>query len=200
MATGLHPNAKRGNISLINFKFDSAPPRIYDRRMTSFIDKIIHKLDLKPHPEGGYFKQTYRSSGEIEQDSLGPAFKSKRNFSTCIYFLLTSDNFSAFHRIKQDEIWHFYNGSPINLHTISESGDHTVNLIGRDLNKGEVPQFIVPGGCWFVAEVINQNTYSLVGCTVSPGFSFDDFELKSGKELISMFPHNKEIILKLTHH
>ncbi|WP_339716438.1 cupin domain-containing protein [Cyclobacterium amurskyense] len=162
------------------------------------INKIIDVLGLAPHPEGGYFKETYRSSGEILQDCLPDDYKGNRNYSTCIYFLLTSNNFSAFHRIKQDEIWHFYDGSPIRLHTISESGIHEEHLIGRDLIKGEVPQFIVPGGYWFGAEVINKNSCSLVGCTVSPGFSFVDFELKSRLELINLFPQHKKIIANLT--
>ncbi|WP_298894394.1 cupin domain-containing protein [uncultured Psychroserpens sp.] len=168
--------------------------------MNNKIEQIIKQLELQPHPEGGYFKETYRSSGEIKNDSLGDNYIGQRNYSTCIYFLLTSDNFSALHRIKQDEIWHFYDGSPIRLHVISESGIHTEHLIGNDLNKGEVPQYIVPGGCWFAAEVIDKNAYSLVGCTVSPGFSFEDFELKSRTELIALFPDKETIITRLTHH
>jgi hypothetical protein len=167
--------------------------------MIQSIDKIIEKLDLKPHPEGGYFKETYRSQGEINEDSLDPEYSGRRHYSTCIYFLLTSDNFSALHRIKQDEIWHFYDGSPIRLHMISEAGNYTAHVIGRDLAKEEVPQFIVPGGSWFAAEVINSNTYSLVGCTVSPGFSFGDFELKTRKELVALFPDKEKIISELTH-
>lgn len=168
--------------------------------MTNSIQNIIQKLELLPHPEGGFYKQTYKSVGEIKEDSLGEEYHGKRNFSTCIYFLLTSENFSAFHRIKQDEIWHFYDGSPIRLHMISKSGIHTVQHIGSDLENGELPQFVVPGGNWFASEVIRENSYSLVGCTVSPGFTFEDFELKSRKELITLFPENEEIITKLTHH
>ena len=163
------------------------------------IQKIINTLNLKPHPEGGYFTETYRSVGEIKQDSLDTNYQGKRNFSTCIYFLLTSNKFSAFHRIKQDEIWHFYDGAPIKIYVISETGNISTQLIGRNFDKEEVPQFVVPGGCWFAAEVINENNYSLVGCTVSPGFSFDDFELKPRKELISLFPNLEETITKLTH-
>jgi len=168
--------------------------------MTHSIEHIISELKLEPHPEGGYFKETYRSSGKINEDSLEASYEGKRNYATCIYFLLTSDNFSALHRIKQDEIWHFYDGSPIRLHMISELGAHSVHIIGRDLSKGESPQFIVPGGYWFAAEVIEKNRYSLVGCTVSPGFSFKDFELKTRKELLKLFPNQEEIISKLTHH
>jgi predicted cupin superfamily sugar epimerase len=168
--------------------------------MTNTIDNIIRTLDLKPHPEGGYYKETYRSIGKIKASSLGSNYNSERNYSTCIYFLLTSDNFSAFHRIKQDEVWHFYDGSPIRLNVISETGIHTEHIIGSSLSKGEIPQFIVKGGDWFAAEVINDDSYALVGCTVSPGFSFEDFELISRKELIELFPDNSEIISKLTHH
>ncbi|GAB3007399.1 cupin domain-containing protein [Cyclobacterium sediminis] len=163
------------------------------------INKIIDALDLAPHPEGGYFKETYRSTDEINQSCLPEGYKGKRNYATCIYFLLTSDDFSAFHRIKQDEIWHFYDGSPLRLHTISESGLHQTQIIGKYFDKGETPQLIVPGGHWFGAEVIEENSYSLVGCTVSPGFSFNDFELKSKKELSNLFPHCKKIIERLTH-
>jgi len=163
------------------------------------VEDIIQKLDLKAHPEGGYFTETYRSTGKINKEHLNPGFNGKRNYSTCIYFLLTSDNFSAFHRIKQDEIWHFYDGSPIKLHTISNTGAHEEHPIGNDLAKEEFPQHIVEGGYWFAAEVTEPASYSLVGCTVSPGFSFEDFELAEKNSLISKFPQHKELIKQFTH-
>lgn len=166
--------------------------------MSISISQIIERLNLEPHPEGGYFRETYRSSGKIQQDSLGPGFEGLRNYSTCIYFLLTSNDFSAFHRIKQDEIWHFYDGSPIHLHVITPSGAYNKHLIGREMAQGETPQLVVPAGYWFAAEVPNENAYSLVGCTVSPGFDFRDFEMISRQELISLFPSHKQIISKLT--
>lgn len=166
--------------------------------MNSIIEEIIKKLDLKPHPEGGYFKETYRSKGEISQECLHSNYNGKRNYSTCIYFLLTSDMFSAFHKIKQDEIWHFYKGSPIDLHTISETGTHSEFTIGSDIDKGQTPQLIVPANHWFAARVLNENDYALVGCTVSPGFNFDDFELAGRHDLISKFPQHQQIITKLT--
>ncbi len=164
------------------------------------IEKIIKKLGLKPHPEGGYFKETYRSKGEIKENSLPSDFCSKRNYSTCIYFLLTSETFSAFHKIKQDEIWHFYDGSPIELHIISPEGGHSKHIIGRDFSKGEVPQFVVPNNHFFAAKLLNDYDYSLVGCTVSPGFEFGDFELPSKKELIAKFPEHSSIISEFTNH
>ncbi len=163
------------------------------------IHKIIEELDLKPHPEGGYFKEEYRSSEEISKECLPPVYNGPRNHATAIYFLLTSENFSAFHRIKQDEIWHYYDGSPILLHCISEEGLYSQHLIGNNLSKGERPQFVVPGGHWFAAEVSEDSSFSLVGCTVSPGFSFEDFEMPSQEELLATFPQHHEIILRLTH-
>lgn len=164
------------------------------------LETLIKKLDLLPHPEGGYYKETYRSQGDITKESLPTAYGSSRSYATGIYFVLTSDSFSAFHKIKQDEMWHFYDGAPILLHIISEAGVYTHHTIGRDIAAGEVPQFVVQGGDWFAAEVIEPDTYAFVGCTVAPGFSFDDFVLPSKKELIAQFPEHTEIITRLTHH
>lgn len=175
------------------------PKRRNNRSKMNQIEEIIKELDLKPHPEGGYFKETYRSKGEINVDSLDSDYGGRRNYSTCIYFLLTSETFSAFHKIRQDEIWHFYDGSPIQLHTISETGNHAEFVIGRDFAHGQVPQLVVPGNHWFAAKVINGNEYSLVGCTVSPGFDYNDFDLPRREELIAKFPEHQRIITELTH-
>jgi len=166
--------------------------------MIKQVKDIVEQLNLKPHPEGGYYKETYRSAGEIQSVNLSDSYSGNRNYCTCIYFLLTSDQFSAFHRIKQDEIWHFYDGATISLHTISPAGDYKHILIGKDLQNGEVPQYIVPGGHWFAAEIEDEDTYALVGCTVSPGFDFDDFELIPKEELISKFPQHQDLIKRLT--
>lgn len=161
-------------------------------------ENIIKALNLAPHPEGGYFRETYRSKGEIKQENLGLNFKGNRNYSTCIYFLLISDGFSAFHKIKQDEIWHFYDGSPIMLHLITKDENYSEIIIGRDLNQGQVPQFVVASGTWFAAKVINKKDYSLLGCTVAPGFNFLDFELAKRNDLIAQYPQYKSIITTFT--
>lgn len=161
-------------------------------------EKIVSGLGLIPHPEGGFFRETYRSEGEICPENLDPVFNGKRNYSTCIYFLLTSRSFSAFHRIRQDEIWHFYDGSPLKLHMITKTGMHSVSIIGRDFERGEVPQFVVPAGNWFAAEVDDDDGFSLLGCTVSPGFDFEDFELAERKTLLTDFPEHSRIIEKFT--
>jgi len=160
------------------------------------IEKIIKVLDLQPHPEGGFFRETYRSQGVINEDSLSVDYSGSRNNSTCIYFLLTSDSFSAFHRIKQDEIWHFYDGSPLTLYLISPEGDYSTVVVGRELDEGHVPQYVVPGGYWFGATV--EKEYSLVGCTVSPGFDFLDFELADRNELVLAYPGLYNEIVGLT--
>ena len=162
------------------------------------IDNIIDKLDLQPHPEGGYFKETYRSRLILSKKGIPPDFEGDRNACTAIYFLLTSDNFSAFHRIKQDEIWHFYSGSPISLHILTEDGNYEKQMIGSNLEKGEIPQFVVHGGDWFASEVEDPNSYALAGCTVSPGFDFADFEMASQESLIKLYPAHHKIISKLT--
>ncbi|NQY05631.1 MAG: cupin domain-containing protein, partial [Flavobacteriaceae bacterium] len=119
-------------------------------------------------------------------------------YCTAIYFLLTSENFSAFHRIKQDEIWHFYEGSPLYVHVIDPSGKYTRHEVGLDFANGQTPQLVVPASHWFASSVKDMDSYSLVGCTVAPGFDFDDFELADRQELINKFPNHQDIIKKLT--
>ena len=161
---------------------------------------IISHFNLQEHPEGGYFKEVYRSKEEIANKNLGNQFIGNRNYCTSIYFLLTSDKFSAFHKINQDEIWHFYTGTSLKLHMISTNGAYSFVMIGDNFLKGEVPQFTVPAQYYFAAEVLEKDAYSFVGCTVSPGFDFRDFVLPSYDKLSREFPRHKEIINKLTHH
>nr|WP_299339663.1 cupin domain-containing protein [Allomuricauda sp.] len=162
------------------------------------VEELIQRFGLQPHPEGGFFKETYRSEGEILESSLSEDYEGERNYSTCIYFLLTSDTFSAFHKINQDEIWHFYSGGPLRIHSISEEGAYTSYELGNDFQSGFVPQAIVPGGNWFAAETLDPDSYSFVGCTVAPGFDFEDFVLPSQKELLEKFPIHEQLIRRLT--
>ncbi|MAN27098.1 MULTISPECIES: cupin domain-containing protein [Mesonia] len=168
--------------------------------MLTAAQSIIKKLALEPHPEGGYFKETYRSEGEISENQLPDVFKGNRNYSTCIYFLLTSETFSAFHKINQEEIWHFYKGDAIQLVMISEEGELSEVIIGNDIENGELPQFVVPKHYWFAAKVIQPESYALTGCTVAPGFDFKDFTLPTRQELIDKFPQHQDLITKFTHH
>lgn len=159
---------------------------------------LIATLELQPHPEGGYYKETYRSKDLITKDALPEIFNGPRNHSTGIYYLLESKDFSAFHRINQDEMWHFYKGDALTLTMISEQGELSTLKIGSDIVNGEVPQAVIPKGYWFAAKVEQPNTYALLGCTVAPGFDFQDFELADRQKLIDQFPQHKNIITALT--
>ena len=160
--------------------------------------KIIETLKLTKHPEGGYFKENYRADMEFRSLKQIDPFMGVRNVSTAIYFLLHDLEFSAFHKINQDELWHFYKGSSIELHMISPEGEHTTNRIGSQIDKGESLQFCVPARYWFAAKIIEPNAYALVGCTVSPGFDFQDFHLAQRQELIDLFPQHKNLVLQFT--
>lgn len=159
---------------------------------------LIETLELQPHPEGGYYKETYRSQDIIVKDALPKVFNGHRNHSTGIYYLLESKDFSAFHRINQDEMWHFYKGTTLILTMISEKGELSSLKIGNNIANGEVPQAVVPKGYWFAAKVEQPESYALLGCTVAPGFDFQDFELAERTKLIAKFPQHKDIITTLT--
>lgn len=158
----------------------------------------VEKLALQPHPEGGYFKEVYRSSEEIPATALPPRFDGKRNFATSIYFMLTAGNFSAFHRIQSDETWHFYTGQSITVYIIHAGGRLEKIALGNDPEKGQVFQHTVPAGSWFASALTAESGYGLVGCSVAPGFDFADFEMAERKNLMAEFPQHQEVIEKLT--
>lgn len=155
----------------------------------------IEKLKLKPHPEGGWYKEVYRSDKTIRSKALSNNFTGNRNLSTAIYFLLERGDFSAFHRIKSDEIWHFYDGDILEIVEINPSGKLTVYHHGLDAETGAFPQVVIKAGNWFAARPLGG--YALVGCTVSPGFDFKDFEMASKTKLIAQFPQHKAILNEL---
>ena len=135
---------------------------------------------------------------QFVKNELGDAFTGDRNYCTGIYFLMTEGNFSAFHKIKQDEMWHFYGGDALEVHWIDKVGEYHIQKIGMDIENGEIPQFVVPANCWFASKVKNGGVYSFVGCTVSPGFDFADFELAKRAELVKKYPKYVEEITGLT--
>jgi uncharacterized protein len=159
------------------------------------IQNLIHQYNLLPHPEGGYFKETYRSKESITTSGLPSRFPDERTFSTAIYFLLLKDLFSAFHRIKSDECWHFYEGDSLHVHVLHINGSYELIRLGRNREQGEVYQAIVPAGAWFASETCGE--YSFVGCTVSPGFDFADFELARAAELVKEYPESALLIERL---
>lgn len=161
------------------------------------VEQLVNQFQLLPHPEGGYFKETYRSVETIAQHALPIRFNAKKYFSTAIYFLLEQGNFSAFHKIKSDECWHFYAGGTLLVHVIDAKGNLSTTKLGNDILHGETFQFVVPANCWFASEPAEKTAFSFVGCTVAPGFDFEDFELANAKELITIFPQHHEIIKRM---
>jgi hypothetical protein len=156
----------------------------------------VERLGLARHPEGGWFRETYRSPERVAAAHLPPRFGGDRCFSTMIYYLLEGGDFSALHRIHQDEGWHFYDGSPLTLHLISPEGGYSTRLLGR--GEGMEPQALAPAGWYFAATVDDPASYTLAGCTVAPGFDFADFEMPTRAELERLHPHLKEVIGQLT--
>jgi uncharacterized protein len=160
----------------------------------------IERLDLRPHPEGGYFRETYRAAESVAAEHLPERFTGPRSFATAVYFLLTRDAFSAFHRIRSDELWHFYAGDPVTLAILDADGKGQLatQCLGRDPTRGESPQVVVRAGAWFAAEVTTAGRFALVGCTVAPGFDFADFELGSRAMLLERYPQHRNVIERLT--
>lgn len=161
------------------------------------VPELIDQLALQPHPEGGYFKETYRSEHAIKGDISG-AFPEGRQYSTGIYFLLSGNDFSAFHRIQSDELWHFYEGGPLHIFVINEQAGLDIITLGRDITRGEVYQAVVKAGQWFASAPVQPDSFSLVGCTVAPGFDFRDFEMAGRHDLIAAFPQHTAVIERLT--
>ena len=156
----------------------------------------IEHLGLQPHPEGGYFKETYRSEETILASALPFRFGGDRNFSTAIYYLLEQGDYSAFHRIKSDECWHFYAGRTLHIHIIYNNNYSCIQL-GAETDRGDLFQYVVPANAWFASEPAPGTNYSLVGCTVAPGFDFADFEMAKKQELTAAYPNYKTIIDRL---
>jgi hypothetical protein len=156
----------------------------------------IHHLGLSPHPEGGYYRATFKSDLTIVRNALPSSYQGDRSASTAIYFLLDEENFSAFHRIASDEVWHFYTGSSLVVYVIDPEGNYFELHLGSD--EGEVFQAVVKAGSWFASRVRDAAGFALVGCTVAPGFDFADFELGVRSELIRTFPAHQKLIEELT--
>jgi uncharacterized protein len=157
----------------------------------------IRKLQLEPHPEGGYFRQTYRADLVISEGALPPGFAGSRAVSSAIYFLPEGTNFSAFHRLRSDEMWHLYAGGALVVHVIEKDGQYSPIVLGKDPDA-EVFQAVVKAGCWFASEVRDAGTFALVGCTVSPGFEFGDFEMGKRRDLVRSYPQHRALIERLT--
>lgn len=157
--------------------------------------ELINRFDLEPHPEGGHYRETYRAL-TVLPGFHEAGFPQARAHSTAIYFLLEPGNFSAFHRIRSDELWHFYEGSPLHIFVLDENGDLETITLGRDIHAGQLYQAMVPAGCWFASRPATSGGYAFVGCTVAPGFDFRDFEMAT-PALAGIYPQHKDLILSL---
>lgn len=166
-------------------------------KVDPIVARLIERYALKPHPEGGYYAETYRSADALPAGTL-PRFGGARPASTAIYFLLQEGSKSSLHRIKSDEVWHFYLGGPLTIVQISAEGKAERVRLGPAIEQGETLQHVVPAGCWFGAYPYPGARFSFVGCTVAPGFDFEDFELGRRAELLARFPAAKAEIERLT--
>lgn len=161
-------------------------------------EDIIRLLDLKPHPEGGHYAETYRSKEYMAAEHLPPRYGSDRAFGTAIYYLLTPGAFSAMHRLAGDEIFHFYLGDPVEMLNLYPDGSARSLLLGNDLKAGMSPQAVVPAGVWQGARLVPGGRYALLGTTVAPGFDFADFELGDRPLLAASHPAHAPLIAALT--
>jgi uncharacterized protein len=168
----------------------------------------IKKLVLQPHPEGGYYRQTYRSDLLLPSQALPREFNGPRAAATSIFFLLDEQSFSAFHRLRSDELWHFHIGGPLLIHVIAPDSSYSTIRLGSSHESGETLQAVVKAGSWFGShlaprplespESTSSDRFALVGCTVTPGFDFEDFELARRADLLRQYPQHREIITKLS--
>lgn len=156
----------------------------------------ISRLKLQPHPEGGFYQETYRAVENIAATGLPARFTGERSFYTVIYYLLQQGDYSGFHRIKSDECWHFYAGEPLYIH-ILENGRYTRVQLGSNLDSGEAFQYVVAANAWFASEPAPGSSFCLAGCSVAPGFDFSDFEMADLQTLLAAYPKQKEIIQRL---
>ena len=161
--------------------------------------ELIARLDLTRHPEGGWYRETYRSSEQIPAKALPERFSGSRALCTAIYFLLERGDFSALHQIKSDELWHYHAGSSLLIHIFTPDGDYRVERLGADLAAGDRFQVMVSAGSWFGAEpAVGEANFALVGCTVAPGFDFRDFVLADREHLCAAYPRHAPLIRRLT--
>jgi predicted cupin superfamily sugar epimerase len=162
-------------------------------------DEIIRKLGLQPHPnEGGFFAESFRSDEILTPVELPERYSSQRSFSTCIYYMLTRETFSALHRLQTDEIFHFYLGDPVSMLLLHPDGDSQILTLGHDLLAGQKPQAVVPKNVWQGSFLNEGGKCALMGTTMAPGFDFDDYEHAEKNELIEKYPNRKSLIERLT--
>jgi len=163
------------------------------------VEQIIQRLHLEPLTiEGGFFRETYRASLVLAGESLPAGYGGERNVSTAIYYLLTPETFSAIHRVKSDEVFHFYSGDEVEMLQLWPDGAARRVVIGNDLAAGQEPQVIVPAGVWQGCRLVSRGRWALMGCTVAPGFDYADFDLAGREELLALGTEYSVLITALT--
>jgi len=160
--------------------------------------ELVSRLGLQPHPEGGFFRETYRCNEAISREALPSRYSGPRSMSTAIYYLLTPGNPSRLHRVASDEIFHFYLGDPVTMLQLHADGTGRTITLGHDVAAGQRLQVLVPAGTWQGCILCDGGSYALLGCTVAPGFDFDDFELADRGRLLREYPAWAEMIQRLT--
>ncbi|BAU53881.1 cupin domain-containing protein [Mucilaginibacter gotjawali] len=151
----------------------------------------IKHLNLQPHPEGGFYKEVFRSEMEVNRVSS----TEKKQAITSIYYLLEGSDFSGFHRIASDELWYFHKGSPLLIHAIDLKGNYTA-LELSDATSGSL-SVAVKAGVWFASEIPSKTGFTLVSCAVAPGFEFSEFEMAKKQHLVTLYPHLRSTIERL---
>ena len=163
----------------------------------SRVQELIDSLGLVPHPERGHYVETYRAS--LSVGALPPPHSGDRAASTAIYFLVTrAEPTTYLHRLLSDEMFHFYEGGPLDVLMLGPTGPGEVRRLGTNVAAGERPQLLIPAGTWFAAELADAASHCLIGCTVAPGFEFADFELAAGPELAARYPAQAARIARMT--
>lgn len=158
---------------------------------TSNIAQLITQMGLLPHPEGGYYKEVYRSENTV----LRPASTEAKQACTSIYYLLEGSDYSGFHRLLSDELWYFHKGSPLHIHVIAEDGSYAVHELS-DTASGSF-SIAIKAGQWFASEIPSKSGYILVSCVVAPGFDFAEFEMARKEQLTEQYPQHSQIISKM---
>ena len=162
------------------------------------INLLIEKLQLQPHPEGGFYKETYRANEHISADALPGRYQSERSFSTAIYYLLTEDTCSNLHKVETDELFHFYCGDPVSMLMLNADGSSEEIVIGNEILAEQHPQHLVTRGTWQGSSLLPGGSFALLGATVAPGFDFSDFTLGEFETLSKAYPNQIERIRQLT--
>lgn len=161
-------------------------------------ERLIALLGLRPHPEGGFFAETWRSDEALDAEALPARYAGARSHGTAIHYLLTPESFSTLHRLASDEIYHFYAGDAVGMLQLHADGRAEPIVIGPDLEAGQRPQVVVPRGTWHGSRLLPGGRFALLGCTVSPGFDFADFEAGRREVLVEAYPDHADVIRALT--